>query len=559
MSEFALRMGLFGLVVVPFVASTLAVAQVPALVLPGQIGKQLQPPPEPQAQPGEFRIPQPTQQVPPNADGIKFTLTEITIEDVRAYPDGSLQTYYQKYLNREVSLADIYGVAAAITARYRNDGYILSQVLVPAQTVEGGRVRLLAVEGYVAEVSVQSDIDTPPELVKAYAERIKSVRPLTAEVLERYILLINDLPGASARATLVPSKTDRGASDLLVQFSQRRVSGGLSVDNRGSKALGPVLWNADLEVNATFSVGDTTGIKFVSTLNRELNYVSVTHDEQIGSEGGKIGFAINFVRSKPDENAAFVPLNLATDSNSGSLVYSYPVIRSRGENLHVRGGLSAYNGSEQVFGVTETSDNIRALRLGTTYDLADRYGGINIIDVEIGRGLQTLGASHAGDADLSRANGKPDFTKVALYAARLQSLAEKWSLLAAVNAQYAWTDLLSPELFCYGGEQFGRAYEPCQFAGDTGAAMKLELRYSDIFQEGFGYTAYGFYDLGFVRQRTPSGLNASESGASVGLGWRFTVGLHLTGFVEVAKPITNAVVLVPNRDVHVYGGLSIRF
>ena len=547
------------LLVVSFVASGLAFAQVPALVLPGQIEKQFQRPPEPRAQPGAIQIPPPSQQPPANADDIRFTLAEITIEGARVYPEVSLQPYYQKYLNREVSLADVYGVAAAMTARYRNDGYILSQVLVPAQTVDGGRVRLQAVEGYVADVVVQGATETPPELVTAYADKIKSVRPLTAEALQRYVLLMNDLPGASARTTLVASKTERGASDLMVEFSQRRATGGLGVDNRGSAALGPVLVSGDLQVNAVFGAGDRTGAKVVSTFDNELHFLSLVHDEQIGSEGGKIGLAINFVRSNPDTSAGFVPLFLRNDSNSGSLIYVYPMLRSRSENLYLRGGLTAYNGSEQLFGVTEVSDRIRAVRLGLTYDLADRDGGINILDIELGQGFSALGASHAGDPDLSRANGRPDFTKVALYAARLQSLAAKWSLFTAVNAQYAGSDLLAPELYCYGGEQFGRAFDPCAFAGDSGAAIKQELRYTDSFEGRLEHTAYGFYDVGYVQQRTPAGLRASESGASVGLGWRFTLDRYLSGFVEVAKPITNASALVSDRDPRVYAGLSARF
>ena len=39
-----------------------------------------------------------------------------------------------------------------MSARYRNDGYILSQVIVPAQSVEGGVVRLQAIEGHVAAI-----------------------------------------------------------------------------------------------------------------------------------------------------------------------------------------------------------------------------------------------------------------------------------------------------------------------------------------------------------------------------------------------------------------------
>ncbi len=536
-----------------------AFAQASLPVQAGQIERQFQRSPEPRAQPGSMQLPEVPQKPPTNASDIRFPLSQIVVEGVTVYPESALRPFYEGMLDKDVSLADVYAIAGALTARYRNDGYILSQVLVPAQTVEGGRIRLKAVEGYVADVRVEGEVDTRRGLVTTYAEKIMAARPLTAAVLERYLLLMNDFPGAFARATLVPSKTEQNASDLVVQFSQSRVSGGLSVENRGSKTLGPVRWSADLDLYSALGLHDRTGVRIVSTLNRELDYFSLSHDEQIGSEGGKLGLQFNVVRSRPDESQSFIPLNLETSSKSGSVSYSYPLIRSRSENLYLRGGVSVHDGYTQVFGVTDTEDHIRALRLGLSYDLADGYRGINIVDVEIGQGMRGLGASKAGAIDLSRAAGKPDFTKLSFYAARLQSLAQKWSLLVAVNAQYAGTDLLSPELFNFGGEQFGRGYDPSELVGDSGAAMKLELRYTNSLPDGLSYTGYCFYDAGLVRQRTPAGAPASESAASAGLGLRYTFGRYLSGFVEIAKPLDRAVATEGNHNPRAYAGLSVRF
>ena len=97
---------------------------------------------------------------------------------------------------------------------------------------------------------------------------------------------------------------------------------------------------------------------------------------------------------------------------------------------------------------------------------------MNLADVELSQGLKGLGASPFGDPLASRAGGRPDFTKVTLYAARLQSLAPRWSVLAAVNTQYAFNELLSPEEFAYGGEQFGRAYDAAELLGDSGIALQ---------------------------------------------------------------------------------------
>jgi hemolysin activation/secretion protein len=427
--------------------------------------------------------------------------------------------------------------------------------------VEGGVIRLQAIEGYVANVRIEGENAAFQERVGRYAEKIKATRPLTAAALERYLLLINDLPGVFARAVLAPAKTASGASDLVLQVSQRAFAGGLSVDNRGSRAQGPRRFSGDVDVHSLFGGQSRTGLKFVTTGDAELRYLSLSHDQLIGTEGGKFGIAASQVQSTPEE-MAIIPLNLVTDSKTLTLTYSYPVVRSRAQNLYLRGTASAFNGKTEIFGVRDTEDRVRPLRLGLTYDRADALGGVNIVDVEFSHGLRAFGASSNGDPFLSRPNGRVDFSKLTLYAARLQSLPANWSVLAAVNGQRAFTDLLASELFSFGGEQFGRGYDPSELLSDHGAALKLELRYSGTLpgEMPTTYTPYGFYDVGEVWQRTPvPGVDASQSAASAGLGVRLSVGRHLSGVVELAKPLTKIVAQENNTKLRTYAGISIRF
>lgn len=539
----------------------LAQTVLPGAIQPGQIERQFQKEPEPRAKPGAITIPDSVQKPPPNAQTIRFVLKHLTVDGVSVYSGQYVQSLYAELLGREVALADIYRVADTLTARYRNDGYILSQVIVPAQAIEGGVVRLQVLEGYVANVRFEGGDDALRHRAVAYTDKIKASRPLAAAILERYLLLLNDLPGVTARATLIPAKTERGASDLVVQLTERMVGGGLSLDNRGSRALGPGRLSGDLEIYSMLGRGARTGFKYVTAGNGELNFLSLSHDQLVGTEGGKLGFTASFARSRPAE-LAIIPLNLETKSNTVALAYSHPLLRSRTENLYLRGTFSAHNGETTIFGIDDTEDRIRALRVGLTYDRADALGGVNIADVEFSQGLRALGASSNGDPFLSRPNGRVDFSKVTVYAARLQSLPANWSVLAAFNAQYAFTELLSSELYSFGGEQFGRGYDPSELVGDHGIGLKLELRHTRALQgaSALTYTTYGFYDAGQVRQRTSfPGVDASQSAASAGLGIRLSSGRHLSAVVEIAKPLTRIVAQEEDRKLRLYAGISARF
>jgi hemolysin activation/secretion protein len=170
-------------------ALTEARAQVrPGTAQPGQVERQFERPPEPSAKPGSIAIPAPGQQAPANAEGIRFVLTRLVVEGVTVYRPDALEKLYAASINREVTLADVYRIVDVLTARYRNDGYILSQVIVPAQSVEGGEVRLQAIEGYIDDVRVEGGSAVLQARARKYGDHIKGKKPLTAATLERNVL-----------------------------------------------------------------------------------------------------------------------------------------------------------------------------------------------------------------------------------------------------------------------------------------------------------------------------------------------------------------------------------
>ncbi len=533
----------------------------PGIVQPGQVEQHFQPEPRMKAdRPSPTMIPEADQLMPDSAEEIRFVLTRLEFDGLTVYSEEYIQSYYREFLDSEISLADIYGIASELTTRYRNDGYILSQVVVPAQIVEEGRVRLKVYEGYISRVTMEGVVGDRRNLVQRYADKIMESRPLKNSVLERYLLLINDLPGAFARATIKPSESTPGASEMHIHFSQSMVQGGLSVDNRGGESLGPWWISGDIVLNSLLSLQESTSVRVVSSGNNKLLFGSLAHEHVVGPEGGRLNLAFSAVRAKPKE-MFFIPLNLESSSHTASLMYSHPVIRSRSQNLFLRGGLTVHEGETKIFNVVDTRDKLRVFKIGGTYDLADSWHGISLLDMELSRGISGLGSSRNNDMLLSRPNGRVDFTKITLYAARLQSLTSRLSFLAAVNSQYAFNDLLSSELFSFGGGQFGRGYDPSELVGDSGAAMKLELRYSDVLKAtpAVSYTAYSFYDLGTVYHRSADGMDDWESASSAGLGLRMGLGRNFSCYAELAKPLTRDVSAKGNRHPRAYWGFALQF
>jgi len=142
-----------------------------------------------------------------------------------------------------------------------------------------------------------------------------------------------------------------------------------------------------------------------------------------------------------------------------------------------------------------------------------------------------------------------------VYAARLQPIVHRISVLAAVLAQYTDQPLLVPEQFALGGEQFLRAYDAAELLGDRGFGLKLELRYG-ITASGSA-TAYGFYDYGRVYFNASS--QPGQDAASAGLGLRLTLWGRLNAYIEGALPIGRDVSALGNRHPRAFGGLQLQF
>ena len=335
-------------------------------------------------------------------------------------------------------------------------------------------------------------------------------------------------------------------------IEHKHVDIAVGADNHNSKFSGPYQVSLLVDLNSPFGLYDRTrGRAIVATQSEELRFLEIVHDEVLGSEGTRLIFAYTISRSHP--GSTLKSFQIESDNEKLVVLVTHPFNRSRSENLSVRGQFD-YITSETKFnrlGVDLFSDRLRVLRVGASYDFIDDFRGINLIDAEFSQGLDILDESQPNiaknnNANLSRLNGKTDFSKVNLEYSRLQYLSfitPGLNLLGSVVGQYAFAQLLSGEEFGVGGDEFGRAYDPSEITGDHGLSGKLELQWGqnvayEEFEALTGYQLFVFYDLGATWRIDPS---VRVSIASIGAGVRFNLWDNVSGLVEVTKPLTRDV------------------
>lgn len=554
--------GLLALAVALACAAPPAGAQTPPAQLPpgAEPGREPLRPVMPQPAPAgpQLKVPQSSAaEVPTGAKDLRFVLKDLAIEGATAFPAEALQPLYAGLVGREVSVAEVFEAAHAIELRYRNAGYVTSRVIVPQQTVEDGRFRVVVVEGFVSGIVYQGDIGPARAAVEDLMDGLRNVRPVSLDEIERRLLLADDLHGLTVRGTLQPAPDTLGGSVIVVRSERKAVEGSATLDNRASPYLGRHQLSGSVAWNAFGQRADRLSLTAKTSLpTGRSTAVSAAYDALVADNGSSVSLAGTHARSKPGRELAALDVKSRVSSVLGTV--TLPLIRSREENLRAVGQFEARDVDTDIAGTAFTRDRLRILRAGVSYDLSDPWNGITAVRGMLHQGLSGLGASSNGSQHASRANGRSNFTKLSVDLTRLQQLAERLSLVGSVTSQLSRKPLLASEEIGVGGASFGRAYNEGEISSDNGLATALELRYVPA---GLPRNVqfYGFVDHGRVWAADGSNPVPRAKLSSFGGGMRSSVSDTLFATLEVAKPVNTEVSTQGDKHAHVFLSITAQF
>jgi len=503
-------------------------------------------------------------QAPAGADKVTMTLKAIEIEGASVYDEAALSAVYQDKLNTKITLADVYEIAAQLTAKYRNEGYILTQVVIPPQTIDGGKVRMRVVEGFVDKVSVEGGMGVDTAFLQGYAKKINASKPLNSKTLERYILLINDLPGMSARAVLSPSPNVVGASDVTIFVERKPYDAFFQIDNRGSRYLGPLQLNAGGRLNNMLGLYEGISFQFVTAPDgwpdRELDFGSIAWSQPINHEGTRVSVGYSITSTEP--GYTLTPFDIEGLARAANIEVMHPFIRSRQQNLYATLRFNYLDTErDDNLGLGKTEDRLRVLRLAGTYQFADGFLGLNTVNAELSKGLDILNMKEKDSLNPTRARGEPEFFKATMEISRIQRVTNMVELFGSVQGQKSANKLLASEEFGVGGINYGSAYNNSEITGEDGIAGRVELRLNNPVKAPVNFSqVYGFYDIGKVWDTDNTIVkDRQRSIASAGLGLRVNVNDNLAGTFEAAMPLTRTVETEGDKDLRLFGSLTARF
>lgn len=477
----------------------------------------------------------------------KFVLGAVNIEGATVFTSEQLAPSFEPFLASLVGQTELEKIAAAITERYRNEGYLLSYAVVPEQSVESGIVRIRVVEGYIVDVSAKGD-GSAAAAALAIAQKLRAERPLRASSLERALGLARDIPGVVVGDTRISrSPGDPSRHQLTITLARDRVRALTYSDNRGTVEGARFRSYSAVSLPSLVVPGDQLQIDlFTIPSNRFRHfYGQAKASVPLGPDG--LRFAVS--GSYSDQFQRLEGPNQRGKSRQLVAELSYPFAESRAFALVGHLSLGDWKSESVRGGEVSQRDRLQVARgwLEFTRVAKTRIEG----RLGISQGLGVGPATKEGDPLASRPEAGATFTKFNAEFQLAARLADRLSVRLNTAAQYSTSSLLVPEEFALGGSRIGRAFDFNEVTGDHGFGSMVELSYRIGDSKGgakaLDLFVYADGGAAFRKNDSPA-LPEEQWLASTGAGARFAAfGFNWSG--EVGIPIARS---QADRNVRVF-------
>lgn len=452
-------------------------------------------------------------------EGLSVTPSAFKVSGAVSFPAEELAELVKPWVGRKLDINGLNEAAAIITRRYQSAGHLLSYAYVPAQRVADGVIELAVLEGRLEGVQVVTaqEVRLQDDVIQAHTDGLAGKPPLKQADVERKLLLLNDIPGVTARAAFTPG-TSAGAADMVVSVAEEEpLVVRLELNNHGSRSTGEVRAGITLQMNDLFGRGDQTVASAMASRRGGMATGSLSTSVPIGGDGYRIGASLS--RLNYQLSGPFQAVSAAGVANSAGLNASWPMLRGTDGSIWLRG---AYE-QKRLRDENITNANPRrsdAAELGFNFEARDRLGGLSAGNVTVTYGRLRLLNNPDGLNDplgISRI-----FDKVVGQVARQQPISGPWSLYLRLAGQRAGANLDSSEKFSLGGPSMVRAYGPGQAVVDQGGLAGAELRYLQEYAGGsVSWALFTEYAAGAFNRRPldPSGNDVRIGGSGLAVQW----------------------------------------
>ena len=450
------------------------------------------------------------------------------------FDDDTLLEVIADYVDRDITLEQIYQAADSLQRFYRSQGYLLASVYVPAQKISSGRVKLEVVEGRLSSIQIEGDLKSyEAGYLISHFDSMELGEIISSTDLEEKLLLLNDLPGLTARALILPGAS-YGSSDIAIQTLEDRSKVTLRVNNHGRKSLGELRLEAGWLLANPFLQGDQINLSTIVAQDSRMIFLRADYDTPLNVSGTRIGFGLSNFNYEVDTEELQLAGTLEGDGTNLRLLVTHPLIRKQRNRLDISAVYRSSETSEDgSLSVSTSPKSIDVVDFSLIWQPTHDDGAKSNFALTLSSNFKDNPAGTETDALKSKLTLNYSYNK---------GFAQHWFALFSANLVTSADPLPDQERYRLGGPTSVRAYPSAELAGDEGQTFRFDVGRRFLGGGRTNYIVKLFADTGKVKRIIPAaGEEADESLSGFGAGLAIDFGGGHAIDLEVVTPTTDRV------------------
>lgn len=469
---------------------------------------------------------------------LKFVLKSVETSKSEVLSEEDLQRVKEPYLDKEVSVKDLYQLVADINKLYSDRGYLTCKAFLEAQTIKDGVVRITLVEGKTGNVELKGNSSTRESYLR---QRIHLKEGEIADInrLNKDLLRFNSTNDIQLRIAIKAGEKVGTTDYVLTAVEPQRSTVGIFSDNAGNVNNGRYRYGAwwqyrsltgrrdTLFLNGRFSEGVKSG---------NLYYVT-----PLSPAGDKFSFSYSG-NSVKTTDGLLEDLNVKGHSRSFRVDYTHPILTN--ERIRSEWGLGCddLHSATSFSGTPWVDDRVRAadiyadqINYGNSYVFYQKHA------YRFGNYKDILG-------------DKRNFGKYVLNTLYQKAWEHGQRLTFRMDGQLSSTNYLpSAELYYIGGMLSVRGYPESLLGGDSGMSASLEY---ELPLSVKGLDGYVFLDGGCVWGDNVFG---DQSLLGTGLGLKYNIKNHAMLNVGLGFPLIQRINDIDQSRLRVHFSFNSQF
>ncbi len=451
-----------------------------------------------------------------------FAVSRIILEENTVLPAEETAELLASFTGKNLTLMDLQSLVQQLTERYKQQGYITSRVVLPAQDIKDGVVRLKPLEGGYGTFTLNNTSLVSTETLTAIASPLQDNPVVALQDIERTLRVMGNRAGVDVANVQVARGATPKTSDFTVTTTAKpRLSGYVLADNYGSDFTGENRVSGRVDIASPAGIGDKISLSGLTTDGQHLENYQAAYSLPLTATGLKAEVA--FSRTTYQLTSTFAALDAQGVADSFEATLSYPLIASR--TLSLNAAITGVR-CNLVDEIRSTSTKIpKAIDAVTAEVSAMRNATFlsypNILDASVAMTWGNLDIKDAVTAaqDSQGAQTEGEFAKINAEVTHTTALSPRWDVLLSVRAQQALhnKNLDGSEDFSISGINAVKAYPSGEFAAENAVLQSIEARYHLPDLERIKVTLAPFFEIGRAMMENKTGTNGAQTLSDVGL------------------------------------------